>query len=57
MIPNISGHAKVYASAGKDLIQYGLDIDNCALVREGAVTLPANVQYASRMPQIVISMW
>lgn len=36
----------VYASVGPELTQYDLDVENAALSRRGAVTLPANVHYA-----------
>src|SRR5271169_1626272 len=36
----------VYASVGSELTQYDLDIENAALFKRGAVTLPANVHYA-----------
>ncbi|HUC48875.1 MAG TPA: beta-propeller fold lactonase family protein [Xanthobacteraceae bacterium] len=34
-----------YASVGPVLTAYDLDIDNAALTKRGAITLPANVQY------------
>jgi 6-phosphogluconolactonase len=37
----------LYASVGPELAQYDVDVDGAALVRRGAVTLPANVHYAS----------
>jgi 6-phosphogluconolactonase (cycloisomerase 2 family) len=36
----------LYASVGPELTQYDLDVDAAALVKRGAVTLPANVHYA-----------
>jgi 6-phosphogluconolactonase len=36
----------VYAGVGPELTQYDLDVENAALSRRGAVTLPANVHYA-----------
>ena len=36
----------LYASVGPELAQYDVDVDGAALVRRGAVTLPANVHYA-----------
>jgi 6-phosphogluconolactonase len=39
-------HTVVYASVGPELTQYELDVENAALARRGAVTLPANVHYA-----------
>jgi 6-phosphogluconolactonase len=38
--------AAVYASAGPELTQYDVDLDNATLTKRGSVTLPANVQYA-----------
>ena len=35
-----------YASIGPTLTLYDLDIEGCALTKRGAVTLPANIQYA-----------
>ena len=35
-----------YASVGPALTLYDLDIDGAALIKRGAVTLPANIQYA-----------
>jgi hypothetical protein len=35
-----------YASVGPVLSLYDIDVDSAALTRRGAVTLPANVQYA-----------
>jgi 6-phosphogluconolactonase (cycloisomerase 2 family) len=35
-----------YASVGRDLVLYGVDVENAALTKRGAVTLPSNVQYA-----------
>ena len=34
-----------YASIGGDLTLYDLDVDGAALIKRGAVTLPANIQY------------
>ena len=36
----------LYASVGPELTQHDVDVDGAALVRRGAVTLPANVHYA-----------
>jgi hypothetical protein len=36
----------LYASVGPVLTQYDVDVDSAALVKHGAVTLPANVHYA-----------
>ncbi len=36
----------LYASVGPELTQYDVDVDNATLVKQGAVTLPANVHYA-----------
>ena len=38
----------LYASVGPELTQYDVDVEAAALVRRGAVTLPANVHYAWR---------
>jgi 6-phosphogluconolactonase len=35
-----------YSAIGPELTLYGVDIDNAALVKQGTVTTPANVQYA-----------
>jgi 6-phosphogluconolactonase (cycloisomerase 2 family) len=35
-----------YASIGPELTLYDIDVDNAALLKRGAVTLPANIQYA-----------
>jgi 6-phosphogluconolactonase (cycloisomerase 2 family) len=34
-----------YASIGPDLALYDIDVDGAALIKRGAVTLPANIQY------------
>ena len=34
-----------YASIGPELTLYDIDIDGAALIKRGAVTLPANIQY------------
>jgi 6-phosphogluconolactonase len=34
-----------YASTGPELSQYDIDVDGAALIRRGAVMLPANIQY------------
>jgi 6-phosphogluconolactonase len=36
----------LYAAVGPELTHYEVDVANAALARRGAVTLPANVQYA-----------
>jgi 6-phosphogluconolactonase len=36
----------VYASVGRNLMQYGLDIEKAELVYQGSVSLPENIQYA-----------
>jgi 6-phosphogluconolactonase len=35
-----------YASIGPELALYDVDVDGAALTKQGAVTLPANIQYA-----------
>lgn len=40
-----SGGVGLYASIGSELVHYELDAGAATLVRRGAVTLPANVQY------------
>jgi 6-phosphogluconolactonase (cycloisomerase 2 family) len=35
-----------YASLGRDLVRYDLDMGSATLARKGALTLPANLQYA-----------
>jgi len=35
-----------YASIGPELTLYDIDVDGAALIKRGAVTLPANIQYA-----------
>src|SRR5271169_3035569 len=35
-----------YSAVGPELTLYSVDVDNAALVKQGGVTLPANVQYA-----------
>lgn len=42
--------AAVYASAGKQLVQYDLDSAGAALTMRGSVSLPENVQYAVAHP-------
>jgi 6-phosphogluconolactonase len=34
-----------YASTGRELTLYDIDVDGAALIKRGAVTLPANIQY------------
>ena len=34
-----------YASIGPELTLYDIDVDGAALIKRGAVTLPANIQY------------
>lgn len=36
----------VYASVGAELAGYDVDVENCALARQGSATLPGNVQEA-----------
>jgi 6-phosphogluconolactonase (cycloisomerase 2 family) len=40
------GAAALYAGAGAEFAHYEVDVANATLVKRGAVTLPANVQYA-----------
>jgi len=35
-----------YSAIGPDLTLYGIDVDNAALVKQGTVSTPANIQYA-----------
>jgi 6-phosphogluconolactonase len=44
--PAVSPRVALYASVGPDLTHYEVDIDGSGLTRRGAVSLPANVQYA-----------
>ena len=46
MPQSASGRVALYASVGSELTQYDVDVEAAALVRRGAVTLPANVHYA-----------
>ena len=46
MPQSASGRVALYASVGPELTQYDVDVEAAALVRRGAVTLPANVHYA-----------
>ena len=41
-----AGRLALYASVGPQLFHHDADVDGAALVERGAVTLPANVQYA-----------
>src|SRR5258708_8476077 len=41
-----SARVALYASVGPELTQYDVDVEAAALVRRGAVTLPANGHYA-----------
>lgn len=41
-----AGAVALYVSVGPALTQYDVDVDGAALVKRGAVTLPANMQYA-----------
>jgi 6-phosphogluconolactonase len=43
-----------YASVGPDLTLYHIDVDAVTLAPQGAVTLPANVQYAWRHPSLPV---
>src|SRR5258705_7615894 len=38
--------AVFYASVGSELTLYGMNVEDATLEKRGAVTLPANVQYA-----------
>jgi len=44
--PSRPSRIVLYASVGPVLTQYDVDVDSAALVKHGAVTLPANVHYA-----------
>jgi 6-phosphogluconolactonase (cycloisomerase 2 family) len=46
MPQSASGRVALYASVGPELTQYDVDVEAAALVRRGAVPLPANVHYA-----------
>src|SRR5437762_13033529 len=46
MPQSVSARVALYASVGPELTQYDVDVEAAALVRRGAVTLPANVHYA-----------
>jgi 6-phosphogluconolactonase len=46
MPQSASGRVALYASVGPELTQYDVDVEAAALVRRGAVNLPANVHYA-----------
>ena len=46
MPQSASGRVALYASVGPELTQYDVDVEAAALVRRGAVTLPANGHYA-----------
>jgi len=46
MPQSASGRVALYASVGPELTQYDVEVEAAALVRRGAVTLPANVHYA-----------
>ena len=35
-----------YSAVGPELTLYTVDVDNAALVRQGTVSTPANIQYA-----------
>jgi 6-phosphogluconolactonase (cycloisomerase 2 family) len=39
-----------YASTGPELTLYDIDVDGAALIKRGAVTLPANIQYVWPRP-------
>ena len=45
-----SGHSVLYASAGAELFQFDVDMDNATLTQRGSVTLPQNVQEAWAHP-------
>jgi 6-phosphogluconolactonase (cycloisomerase 2 family) len=44
--PAVSPRVALYASVGSELTHYEVDIEGSELTRRGAVSLPANVQYA-----------
>lgn len=46
MPQSASARVALYASVGPELTQYDVDVEAAAVVRRGAVTLPANVHYA-----------
>ena len=46
MPQSASGRVALYASVGPELTQHDVDVEAAALVRRGAVNLPANVHYA-----------
>jgi 6-phosphogluconolactonase (cycloisomerase 2 family) len=45
MVRTAGRRTALYASVGRQLIQYDADLEGAALIKRGAVTLPANVQY------------
>jgi 6-phosphogluconolactonase (cycloisomerase 2 family) len=45
-MPGTPAKLALYASVGNELFHYDVDVSDAALTRRGAVTLPANVQYA-----------
>ena len=47
--------AVFYASVGSELTLYGMNVEDARLEKRGAVTLPANVQYAWPHPSKNIS--
>ncbi len=46
MVLNAKRPTALYASVGRQLIQYDADVEGATLAERSAVTLPANVQYA-----------
>src|SRR6202167_5964828 len=42
---NLMSKTVYYASIGPELALYDVDVDGAALTKQGAVTLPANIQY------------
>ena len=40
-----------YSAVGPELTAYGVDVDNATLIKQGTVSLPANIQYAWPHPK------
>jgi 6-phosphogluconolactonase len=43
---NSAGRQMFYSAVGPELTLYSVDVDNAALVKQGMVSTPANIQYA-----------
>jgi 6-phosphogluconolactonase len=43
---NSAGRQMFYSAVGPELTLYSVDVDNAALVKQGTVSTPANIQYA-----------